>query len=154
MSCEVDFKRRQAIAQTARDWIGTPYQHQASVIGCGCDCLGLVRGVWRDHVGPEPEALLDYGPSWGDVSEVEVLQQALGRYFEPTEIDPARVGCVMSFRMQARSIAKHVAITAGYDGENPLMIHSYNNRGVVLTVLNAAWLRRSAGQFNFPRRIG
>ena len=31
----------------ARLRIGTPYRHQASLKGVGCDCLGLVRGVWR-----------------------------------------------------------------------------------------------------------
>ena len=28
-------------------WLGTPYRHQAALKGVGCDCLGLVRGVWR-----------------------------------------------------------------------------------------------------------
>jgi NlpC/P60 family putative phage cell wall peptidase len=32
----------------ARGWIGTPYRHQASLKGVGCDCLGLLRGVWRE----------------------------------------------------------------------------------------------------------
>ena len=34
-----------AFATVARSWIGTPYVHQVSVKGGGCDCLGLVRGV-------------------------------------------------------------------------------------------------------------
>ena len=38
---------RAAIVAEARAWIGTRYRHQASVKGVGCDCLGLVRGVWR-----------------------------------------------------------------------------------------------------------
>ena len=38
------------IVDLARGWIGTPYLHQASCRGIGCDCLGLVRGVWRDGV--------------------------------------------------------------------------------------------------------
>ncbi|MGG2476222.1 peptidase P60, partial [Rhizobium sp. BR5] len=25
----------------AQGWIGTPYRHQASLQGVGCDCLGL-----------------------------------------------------------------------------------------------------------------
>jgi cell wall-associated NlpC family hydrolase len=36
---------RSAIVAEARTWIGTPYRHQASLKGVGCDCLGLVRGV-------------------------------------------------------------------------------------------------------------
>ncbi len=44
------------IVAAARGWIGTPYRHQGQVKGVGCDCLGLVRGVWRDLYGAEPEA--------------------------------------------------------------------------------------------------
>ena len=40
------FDRTDIVAE-ARAWIGTPYRHQASLKGVGCDCLGLVRGVWR-----------------------------------------------------------------------------------------------------------
>ena len=40
----------------ARRWIGTPYQHQASVLGAGCDCLGVLRGVWRGGAMPRPTA--------------------------------------------------------------------------------------------------
>ena len=41
-----DDPRARVVAE-ARMWIGTPYVHQASALGAGCDCLGLVRGVWR-----------------------------------------------------------------------------------------------------------
>jgi NlpC/P60 family putative phage cell wall peptidase len=42
------------VIAAARLWLGTPYVHQASVLGAGCDCLGLARGIWRDLHGPEP----------------------------------------------------------------------------------------------------
>ena len=44
------------IVASARGWIGTPYRHQCSQKGLGADCLGLLRGVWREVIGPEPEA--------------------------------------------------------------------------------------------------
>jgi NlpC/P60 family putative phage cell wall peptidase len=43
------------VIAAARGWLGTPYHDQASAKGAGCDCLGLVRGVWRDLHGSEPE---------------------------------------------------------------------------------------------------
>jgi len=46
---------RAAIVAEARSWIGTRYRHQGSLKGVGCDCLGLVRGVWRNCIGAEPE---------------------------------------------------------------------------------------------------
>ncbi len=39
---------REKIVAAARAWVGTPYHHQASVKGAGCDCLGLIRGIWRE----------------------------------------------------------------------------------------------------------
>ena len=46
---------RDEIVRAARRYIGTPYHHQAALAGAGCDCLGLIRGVWRDLYGAEPE---------------------------------------------------------------------------------------------------
>jgi NlpC/P60 family putative phage cell wall peptidase len=39
---------RETIVAAARSWFGTPYHHQASVKGVGSDCLGLIRGIWRE----------------------------------------------------------------------------------------------------------
>src|SRR5829696_3204621 len=52
------------IAET-RTWIGTPYRHQASLKAVGCDCLGLLRGVWRAVMGAEPETPGPYSADWG-----------------------------------------------------------------------------------------
>jgi cell wall-associated NlpC family hydrolase len=36
------------IVASARDWIGTPFHHQARLKGVGVDCVGLVIGVSRE----------------------------------------------------------------------------------------------------------
>ena len=56
--------RSQIVAPRA-GWIGTPYRHQAWLKGVGCDCLGLVRGVWRELFGGEPEPLPAYSRRLG-----------------------------------------------------------------------------------------
>ena len=54
---------RAAVVAEAREWIGTPYHHQATQKGVGADCGGLVAGVamalgivpptwWRDTFEP------------------------------------------------------------------------------------------------------
>ncbi len=53
-----------AAVEAVRGWLGTPYRHQASLKGEGADCLGLVRGVWRETVGAEPTELPAYQPGW------------------------------------------------------------------------------------------
>ena len=64
------------IVALARGWIGTPYVHQASVRGVGTDCLGLIRGVWRELIGPEPEAVPPYTRDWAEPAGGEVLLAA------------------------------------------------------------------------------
>src|SRR5438067_8370764 len=71
---------RTRIIAEARAWIGTPYRHQASLQGIGCDCLGLVRGVWRAQHGAEPEATPAYTRDWAEASGVESLAQAARRH--------------------------------------------------------------------------
>ena len=64
------------VIDVARGWIGTPYVHQASVPGAGCDCLGLVRGVWREVFGAEPEPVPAYTRDWSEPQGDERLWRA------------------------------------------------------------------------------
>lgn len=86
-----------AIVALARSWLGTPYHHQMSAKGLGCDCLGLVRGLWRERYGVEPEAAPAYSRDWAEASGEETLLDAARRHF--VEIDPAlaQPGDVLSF---------------------------------------------------------
>ena len=67
---------RTSIVAEARSWIGTPYRHQASLKGVGCDCLGLVRGVWRAVIGDEPERAPAYARDWAEASGDEAFARA------------------------------------------------------------------------------
>ena len=60
--------RRQDIIAEAQSWLGTPYRHQASLEGVGADCLGLIRGVWRELYGAEPQLVPAYAPDWAERS--------------------------------------------------------------------------------------
>lgn len=101
---------RNAIIAEARSWIGTPYTHQASVKGVGCDCLGLVRGVWRAIYGSEPEDPPPYTRDWAEVQGRETLRDAAGRHMIAVAVDRVRPGDVLLFAMKDRAPAKHCAI--------------------------------------------
>ena len=74
--------QRAAVVAEARSWLGTPYHHQGALAGAGCDCLGLVRGVWRDLYGNEPETPPPYTPDWGETGQVEgAIAHARGLVF-------------------------------------------------------------------------
>ena len=141
---------RAALVAAARGWLGTPYRHQASVKGVGADCLGLVRGVWREVLGTEPEAVPAYAPDWAEATGEERLLAAARRLM--AEVAPAEAGPgdLLVFRMLARGPAKHLGILAGARLEGGRLIHAYSGHAVCETALTAAWLRRLAGVFRFP----
>jgi NlpC/P60 family putative phage cell wall peptidase len=137
---------RPAIAAEARAWIGTPYRHQASLKGVGCDCLGLVRGVWRVLVGGEPEPVPPYAPDWAEATGREALADAGHRHFTP--VDPAAFlpGDVLLFRWRAGFPAKHAAIVTA----PALMVHAHGGAAVAEVAIAPWWRRRLAYAFRFP----
>jgi NlpC/P60 family putative phage cell wall peptidase len=143
-------RRREAALAAARGWLGTPYRHQASVRGEGADCLGLVRGVWREVVGPEPEDPGPYSADWAERSDGEPLLLAARRWLAPVEATAARPGDVLLFRMSPEAPVKHCAILSGLDGPEARMIHAYWGRAVVESWLGVWWRRRLAAAFTWP----
>ena len=135
-----------AVIAAARGWLGTPYHDQASLRGIGCDCLGMARGVWRDVVGAEPQAIPPYSRDWGETGVCEVL--ADGARAMMIEIPLAEIGpgALVLFRMAPRAIAKHVGILTAPDR----FIHAYDRLGVIEEALTTAWARRIAFAFRFP----
>lgn len=138
--------KRAEIVAAARGWLGTPYRHQASLKGAGCDCLGLVRGVWREVIGPEPEVPPPYTPDWAEALGRETLLEAARRRLDEVVPVAARAGDVLIFRMGMGVPAKHCAILSN-DGR---IIHAYWGRAVVETRLTEWWARRVAAAFAFP----
>ena len=141
-----------AIVTAARSWIGTPYRHQASLRGVGCDCLGLIRGVWREIVGADPEPVPGYSSNWAETSRGEPFLAAAQRHFTELTAADARPGDVLIFRMRSTARAKHAAIMA-HGAEGPTFIHAYEGECVVENHLTAAWSRRIAGAFRFPNPV-
>src|SRR5437667_3934403 len=92
---------RSLLIAEARAWIGTPYRHQASLKGVGCDCLGLVRGVWRAIVGAEPELVPAYAPDWAEATNAETLAGAAARHLVAIDLAAAFPGDGLHFRCRA-----------------------------------------------------
>ena len=141
---ELDLRAR--IVVRARDWIDTPYQHQASAFQAGCDCLGLVRGIWRDIYGDEPLSVPPYTPSWAEDNGQETLLSAAQTCLIPLALEDTDVGHVMLFRMRPDVPCKHIAVRASAD----TIIHAYWGRAVVESFLVPYWQRRHAFSFAFP----
>ena len=167
---------RSRIVAEARGWIGTPYRHQGSAKGVGCDCLGLVRGVWRAVYGSEAEPVPAYSSDWGQVTGEETMLAAARRHLVEVAADDLRPGNVVVFRMHRRAIAKHAGILTA-SGEwrmanretgpstgaardpqfatrhSPFairFIHAYQPMRVAENWLDDWWAKRIAAVFEFP----
>lgn len=156
----------------AGTWIGTPYRHQGAVKGVGCDCLGLIRGIWRELYGQEPEAVPAYAPDWAERGGEERLLAAAGRHFlSVPSLAESRPGDLVLFRFRPHLAAKHAGILAwlpdecwGTEGATCLeetgaapipdaFIHAYEQSAVTLSALVPGWRRKIAGIYRFPERI-
>ena len=138
--------RSDIIVAEARSWVGTPYRHQASLKGVGCDCLGLLRGVWRAVVGAEPEFPPPYAPDWAEAGR-DSLMEAARRHLVPLEdVEP---GCVLLFRWRDGLPAKHCAIATS----RGTMIHAHDGACVAEVAFRPWWQRHLAGVFVFPERV-
>jgi NlpC/P60 family putative phage cell wall peptidase len=152
------------VIAVARSWIGTPYHDQASLKGAGCDCLGLIRGVWREVVGAEPGPLPPYSRDRGETSGREVLLE--GARAHMIEVPLATVAGTASggsgaadasgttvalvlFRMQRGAVAKHCGILTC----TGTVIHAYERLGVVEVPFTTFWSRRAAAAFLFPAEV-
>lgn len=138
--------KRQEAVRVAREWIGTPYHHQASTKGVGTDCLGLIRGIWREIYGREPETPPPYSRDWAEASGIETMIAASARHLTPVDAAQAATGDVLIFRLRPGAVAKHAALLAS----PTTIIHAMEGAPVAEVSLSPWWRRRIAAVFQFP----
>ena len=135
------------VAELASGWLGTPYHHQASAKGVGCDCLGLVRGVYAELYGRPAAAPPPYSRDLAEASRRETLLEAAREHLAEVWFkDAARPGDVVVFRLRAGAVAKHCAIISGASR----MIHAFESGPVCEVHFTLWWQRRVAALFRFP----
>ncbi len=139
----------EAIVAEALLWLDTPYRHQGARRGVGCDCLGLVRGVWAGVYGEEAEKPSAYSMDWAEAGGGEPLLDAARRYCIERQGSPQR-GDLILFRWRNGLPAKHAGIAVSPDE----FIHAYDGTAVVISPLVPQWRRRIAGVFAFPQLNG
>lgn len=135
------------VVREAMTWVGTPYRHQADRKDVGCDCLGLVRGVWRALYGFDIEPAGVYAADWAEAGGQERLLAGARRSFREKPLSDAQAGDLLLFRWRPHLPAKHAGILIGQD----LFVHAYQGGGAVtLSALVPQWRRRIAAVFAFP----
>lgn len=138
------------VAAEALLWVGTPYRHQGRRRQVGCDCVGLLLGVWREVLGNAPQAPEVYSPDWAEATGREILLDALRQNAHAKEGTTTVAGDVIVFRWRPHLPAKHVGIAVSHEH----FVHAWRGGGVCLAALGIQWRRRVASLFKLPCKEG
>jgi NlpC/P60 family putative phage cell wall peptidase len=139
--------RAQIIAE-ARTWLGTRWQHQASLRGVGSDCIGFVAGVARslgirgaEDFYADPDVR-----GYGREPDPKMLVRVCNRYLDPVhlpEVLPADI-LVMRFALEPQHFALLSSARPDY------MLHAYTQaRKVVENRIDAVWRSRILRAYRF-----
>ena len=118
--------RAHIIAQ-ARQWLGTPFHHQARVKGVGADCAGLVIGVARalEIVGADFDVAA-YPRTPDGTTLIRLLDQHMTRI----ELAAMQGGDVVAVAFGKDP--QHVGIVADYRHGGHSIIHAHSITGSVI----------------------
>lgn len=136
---------RDDVVTAARAWLGTPYRHRAATLGAGCDCLGLLRGVWRALYGEEPMAVPNYRADMRDAAHAGELLAAAEMLLVRAS-GGLSAGQVVLFQLRRAMAPKHCGIMVSATR----FIHAQERLGVVEANMSEGWRGRAAGSYEFP----
>jgi hypothetical protein len=144
---------RADIVRVSREWLGTRYQHQASVKGVGSDCIGLIFGVcaelevfpadWR--MMPEMEEFRAYGrrPHKG------TLERGCSKFAIQLPIADAVPGDIALLSFDGEPW--HMAVLGDYPHGGLSIIHAYAPmRKVIESRLDPMWLTHIHSTYSLP----
>lgn len=106
---------RYAVVAEAREWLGTPWQHQARLKGVAVDCIGLVAGVALNLGLPGAKAW-HADPrfsTYGRTPDPALLLAGCREYMDP--VPYAKLGDVLVMRARNVKQPTHFAIVTATD---------------------------------------
>ena len=126
--CSIHQMRNRIITE-AREWIGTPYHHQAMVKGVGCDCAGFVVGVGirTGALSMTDKEIASYS-GYGRIPNPNYMRKNMERFL--FEIDDPKTGDIVLIQWR-HNMPMHLAILSEYKNRRTI-IHSYRDSGGVV----------------------
>ncbi|MDD3183423.1 MAG: peptidase P60 [Alphaproteobacteria bacterium] len=143
---ESKIERMDAVLE-GRAWLGTPFHHQASVKGAGCDCIGLIKGVGMalklvdyDPASPQAQSFANYSM----LPNSRRMREGLATWL--VEIPVAEATLADIYFMAWGREPQHVALITDKG-----IIHSYSGVDkVVEHALDESWRHRIVAAYRYP----
>jgi cell wall-associated NlpC family hydrolase len=116
-------QQREAVITEAKNWLGTPWHHQANLKAVGVDCGYFILEVFANAGLIEKQPIENYPRDWALHKSEERFLAVVERYAHP--ITEPKTGDIAVFKY-GRTFS-HGAIVLDY----PHLIHAQINHGVV-----------------------
>lgn len=141
---------RSDIIAEAREWMNTPYQHQAMVKGVGVDCVGLVVGVGINTGAMQitDKQVKEYS-GYSRLPNPNRMKQAMERHLIKVSGEVPLIADIAWLQWRA-GLPMHLALLSEHNGR-PTLIHSLGDVGkVVEHSLNDLWESRIVSFWRYP----
>ena len=128
-------QKRLKIIKTAREWLGTPWQHHVKLKGVGVDCVHFLIAV-----ADECEIKYQKPENYYHLNDGDSMIKELLKNLKPTEKN--KLGNIACFRFSG--IPHHVGILT----EIGLIHASFVHKKVVEHILDEFWQKRLVAIFS------
>lgn len=145
----VSFLNSEIVIAEAASWEGTPYRHQAALKHVGCDCYGLIRGVYGELTGFKPDNPANYSFNWMRDSALKNILPEVSKVFAWPVPDSTRPGDVLIFAI------KDYPVHTGILLDRHHFIHCLADRGIAKTAIcryDDKWRDRRVGTYRYIER--
>jgi cell wall-associated NlpC family hydrolase len=119
-----------SISEIAKQWQGTPWRHNQSVKGVGCDCVGFLLGVGKEAGVISPDYKLG---NYHRIPRFNQITQTLDSLAQFVPVEQYQPEDILLFKMG--NIVGHIGLAL----ENEMLIHADMNRGVQI-ISNTFWV--------------
>jgi len=118
----------------------------AAIKGRGCDCLGLLRGVYAEAYGDLVDTPSYRGRPPRKSAGRETMLEAARSYLIEVPKETRGPAVVLVFRTHPQLVAWHCGIMT----TETEMVHSHSGREVYEVTLGERWEPKVVGAFKFP----
>lgn len=143
---------REWIIAEAREWIGTPYHHQQSTKGAGCDCVGLVRGVGIacGVMPPRPEDWALFN-GYSRRPNPRRMREGMHTFLVPLAPGVEPQAGDIAWMQWREGMPMHLGLLAHDAAGRPQLVHSFSDAGrVVCHGMTALWRERVVSWWRYP----
>ncbi len=134
----------QMLVKEAREWIATPYHHQASIKGVGCDCVGFLAEVAMTCGAITPALRAQFPTDYSRQPSAQSLRRLVAGVCYPVAFPMRAPGDIVLLRFEIEP--QHLGMLTRLDPD--YIIHC-GEHGVIEHRVDSIWRARIVRIYRF-----